>query len=234
MNTIVAPSNTVTMSSREIAELCDKEHKNVKRDVQKVLLELKIDALSFERIYLDDSNRRQTEYFLPRDLTETLLTGYSIPLRHRVVTRLRELENASSLAISIPTSLPEALRLAADQAEQNQKLQQVILEQAPKVRALATLTNTNGSICITDAAKHIGMPPQKLFSWLSAHRWIYRRSSHSSWSAFQPRLSSGLLEHKLVIINKDESADEVKVVEHVLVTRKGLTLLAQCVGGGAV
>ena len=130
MNTIVAPGNTVTMSSREIAELCNKEHKNVKRDIQKVLTELNLDALSFERIYLDDSNRRQTEYFLPRDLTETLLTGYSIPLRHRVVTRLRELENAVPTAGSIPTSLPEALRLAADQAEQNQQLQKVIQDQA--------------------------------------------------------------------------------------------------------
>ncbi|MEE3507767.1 MULTISPECIES: Rha family transcriptional regulator [unclassified Pseudomonas] len=231
MNTIVAPGNTVTMSSREIAELCNKEHKNVKRDIQKVLTELNLDALSFERIYLDDSNRRQTEYFLPRDLTETLLTGYSIPLRHRVVTRLRELENAVPTAGSIPTSLPEALRLAADQAEQNQQLQKVIQDQAPQVRALATLTFTHGSICITDAAKHIGMRPRELFSWLKNNRWIYRRSSGANWSAFQSRLSAGLLEHKLVILNKDKEEESMKVVEHVLVTRKGLTVLAQSVNG---
>jgi phage antirepressor YoqD-like protein len=77
------------------------------------------------------------------------------------------------------------------------------------------------------------MRPRELFSWLKNNRWIYRRSSGANWSAFQPRLSAGLLEHKLVILNKDKEEESMKVVEHVLVTRKGLTVLAESVSGGS-
>lgn len=82
----------VTMSSREIAELAGKQHQHVRRDIEKMLVALEIDASKFGRIYRDANNRQQTEYALDRELTETLITGYSIPLRHRVIKRLHELE----------------------------------------------------------------------------------------------------------------------------------------------
>ncbi|EBC0167624.1 Rha family transcriptional regulator, partial [Salmonella enterica subsp. enterica] len=50
------------MSSREIAELTGKQHKNVKRDIEKMLSDLQEDALRFEHIYLDVQNRQQIEY----------------------------------------------------------------------------------------------------------------------------------------------------------------------------
>jgi phage antirepressor YoqD-like protein len=232
MNTIVAPSNTVTMSSREIADLTGKHHHHVVRDIKRNLAELNIDASTFGCIYRDDSNRAQTEYFLGHDLVMTLLTGYSTPLRHRVVTRLGELENVSRQVVTVPQTLPEALRLAADQAEHNLQLQAVIQKQTPKVEALNRLANTHGSVCITSAAKQLGVAPLRLFKWLSDNRWIYRRTSHSSWSAFQPRLSSGLLEHKLVKVGADR--EELKVVEQVMVTRRGITTLAEQLQGNSL
>ncbi|MFK9079627.1 phage antirepressor KilAC domain-containing protein [Pseudomonas neuropathica] len=232
MNTIVAPSNTVNMSSREIADLTGKHHHHVVRDIKRNLAELNIDASIFGCIYRDERNRAQTEYFLSHDLVMTLLTGYSTPLRHRVVTRLGELENVSRQVVTIPQTLPEALRLAADQAEQNLKLQAVIQKQAPKVDALNRLANTQGSVCITSAAKQLGVAPLRLFKWLSDNRWIYRRTSHSSWSAFQPRLSSGLLEHKLVKVGTER--EELKVVEQVMVTRRGITTLAEQIQGNSL
>lgn len=113
----------VTMSSLEIAELTGKEHKNVKRDIENMLDALGKDALSFERIYRDSRNRPQTEYHLPRREVEILLTGYSIPLRAKVIDRLHELEEqAKGAAFRVPQSLPEALRLAAELAEKNEQL----------------------------------------------------------------------------------------------------------------
>jgi phage regulator Rha-like protein len=82
----------LTMSSREIAELTKKRHRDVTRDIEKMFVELGEDTRKFARIYRDSRNREQTEYALDRELTETLLTGYSAVLRRRVIVRMRELE----------------------------------------------------------------------------------------------------------------------------------------------
>lgn len=226
MNTLVAPSNTVTMSSREIAELTGKQHKNVLRDIGVMLDSLEKAGSDLSQVvrYADERGRT-SEVRLDRVLTETLLTGYSIPLRHRVVTRLQELEKVSRHSMSLPTNFAEALQLAADQAKQNASLHQVIQQQAPKVKALERLSGTHGSVCITTAAKQLGVGPLKLFKWLSDNRWIYRRAAFSAWSAYQPCLTAGLLEHKLVKVGKGAEED-LKVVEQVMVTRKGITHLA--------
>lgn len=248
MNTIYTPSNALpgvtrfpmsgsvapltTMSSLDIAKITGKRHPDVTRDIVAMLLDLKVDVSTFAHIYRDSMKREQKEYLLDREHTDCLLTGYSAEMRMKVIRRWRELEEKAADAGRVPTNFLEALRLAADQVEQNQHLKLVILAQTPKVEALNRLANTRGSLCITDAAKHLGISPLQLFAWMSTNRWIYRRTSHAPWSAFQPRLSRGQLEHKLVKINKSE-AEELKVVEQVMVTRLGLVALAEQITGGA-
>lgn len=52
---IATLDNILTMSSVEIAELTGKEHKNVLADVRKMLEELELGELSFQRTYLDSN-----------------------------------------------------------------------------------------------------------------------------------------------------------------------------------
>jgi phage antirepressor YoqD-like protein len=228
MNTIVAPGNTVTMSSREIAELTGKQHKNVLRDVGVMLdaLEKAGSDLSHAIRYTDERGRT-SEVRLDRVLTETLLTGYSIPLRHRVVTRLRELEDVSRHVVTIPQSLPEALRLAADLADKNGELQRVITEQAPKVAAIKRLAAAGGAICITDAAKQLGLAPARLFCWLEQHRWIFRRHGCKRWVAYQPRITAGHMTHKVTALKPDPETGVERAAFDPLVTPKGLARLAE-------
>jgi phage antirepressor YoqD-like protein len=226
MNTLVAPSNTVTMSSREVADLTGKQHHHVVRDIKHNLAELNLDASKFGCIYLDASNRKQTEYLLPPDLVMTLLTGYSVPLRHRVVTRLHELESVSR-HVAIPQSLPEALRLAADLADKNGELQRLISDQAPKVAAIKRLAAAGGAICITDAAKQLGVAPSRLFAWLEQHRWIFRRHGCKRWVAYQPRITSGFMTHKVTALKPDPETGIDRAAFDPMITPKGLTRLAE-------
>lgn len=128
-------------------------------------------------------------------------------------------------AFHVPQTLPEALRLAADLADKNAALTATIVEQTPKVEALDRIATSDGSLCITDAAKSLQLKPRLLFAWLSAHQWIYQRPGHSGWIAYQVRIQSGDLEHKVTVVQRSDGSD--KVVEQVRVTSKGLARLAQ-------
>ncbi len=86
--------NDINMTSREIAELTNKRHPDVSRDIRTMCNELKIDVSTIGRIYLDSMNRQQTEYVLDWELTFTLITGYSIKLRNAVIKRWGQLEQA--------------------------------------------------------------------------------------------------------------------------------------------
>lgn len=245
MHTQITPRNTLddsssiqnhqamtrhVMSSREIADLTGKRHDHVMRDIRRMLTQLEITDPTFGGSYQDDTGRALPCFFLDRDLTETLITGYNVKLRHRVIKRLRQLEQQPTQPHAIPTNLADALRLAADKAEENERLIGVIQLQAPKVAALQRLAKTPGSVSLTDAAKHLGMGPLKLIAWLHANRWIYRRTPSANWSAYQPRITGGLLEHKMVRVNRNET-EELKIVEQVMVTRRGLVVLAEKVTG---
>ncbi|WP_201271855.1 Rha family transcriptional regulator [Sinorhizobium meliloti] len=106
MNAILG-NQPVTMSSREIAELTGKRHDHVKRDIEKMLSDLGEDIPKYGGIYLDSMNREQIEHRLDRELTETLLLGYSAPLRRKVIKRLRELE--ATVAAPRPLTTTETL-----------------------------------------------------------------------------------------------------------------------------
>lgn len=239
MHTQITPRNTLNdsssihnkknmtrhvMSSREIAELTGKLHKNVKRDITTMLAELKKDALSFERIYLDPQNRKQTDYLLDREHTDCLLTGYSAELRMKVIRRWRELETQAQ---AIPATYVEALRLAADKVEENERLLGVIQLQAPKVAAIKRLAAAGGAICITDAAKQLQITPSKLFSWLQANRWIFHRGSSTRWIAYQPRITSGYMVHKVTQLKPDAETGVDRAAYQPLITPKGLACLAE-------
>lgn len=120
MNALVS-TNIQTMSHREIAKLTGKEDRHVKRDCEVMFLELELDPKGYAQNWTHPQNgRTYIEYMLPKDLVETLITGYSIKLRHAVLLRLRELEEAvKSDLMSLPNfSDPvEAARAWANEVE---------------------------------------------------------------------------------------------------------------------
>ena len=67
MNELLQKSfNTPTMSSREIATLCDKEHRNVLADIRTMCEQLNLDVLKSQDIYLDSMNLEYDKLSLPK------------------------------------------------------------------------------------------------------------------------------------------------------------------------
>lgn len=128
----IITQNVVTMSSIEIAELTGKEHKNVLRDIRFMLAELQKDGSDLSHVLESFDARGYTaEFRLDKELTETLLTGYSIPLRRKVIARLNELENGAK-----SKALPQDYISALEQLLESKKLEQAAIEQ--RDHAIAT------------------------------------------------------------------------------------------------
>ena len=98
----------------------------------------------------------------------------------------------------------------------------------PDVDALERIAKADGTMCITNAAKHLQVQPKFLFRLMSENHWIYRRNGGKSWLAYQDRIQQGVLEHKVTTVSRSDGSE--KVVEQVLVTAKGLTKLSKMLG----
>jgi phage antirepressor YoqD-like protein len=98
-------------------------------------------------------------------------------------------------------------------------------EMRPQVQALDRIAHSDGSFCITDAAKTLQVYPKALFRYLREHGWIYSRLGSSGDVAYQNRLASGDLEHKTTTVLRADGTE--KTATQVRVTPKGLTKLAK-------
>ncbi|WP_438721423.1 Rha family transcriptional regulator [Bartonella rochalimae] len=92
MNNLVNTQTTLTMSSREIAELCDKRHDNIVRDIRQICTDLKIEVSKFQGNYKDSTGRKLVCYNLPKRECLILVSGYSTVLRAKIIDRWIELE----------------------------------------------------------------------------------------------------------------------------------------------
>ncbi len=154
MNTltnVISDPGFPAMSSLEIAGLCEKRHDHVMVDIRNMLDQLNIQSPEFSGDYRDDKGRSYPCFHLPRDLCLTLVSGYSVVLRKRVIDRWLELEHSKQL--KIPQSLPEALRLAADLAEQKQALENQLATAAPKVEFVDRYVTASGSMSFRQVCK---------------------------------------------------------------------------------
>ena len=105
-------SNNLTMSSREIAELTDKQLSHVHRDFKVMADDLGFQIDGFSKFlmpspkmdqgfhYEQDEQGRIKTIYLNRELTLTLASGYSAKLRNAIIKRWQELENKQ---LALPT-----------------------------------------------------------------------------------------------------------------------------------
>jgi phage antirepressor YoqD-like protein len=162
----------ITMSSAELAELTGKAHSHVLRDIRSMLDSLGDDPVLDHVVTERDARGYAACVHLPRDLTMLLLTGYSAPLRLRVIRRMDELERQQSPRI--PQTMAEALRLAADQAEQLEAAQQQLEQQRPAVEFVGRYVESSGTMTLTEVAKTLNAKRPELIEWLIEIGALYR------------------------------------------------------------
>lgn len=119
-------NTNLRMSSLEIAELMEKEHFNVLRDIRTLVDQGAIGQLRFEESsYLNSQNKEQPMYRLDFESTMLLITGYDANRRQLVIQRWIQLERGEALplAAKATVSLDEHLEVLK---ENNDLLRQMM------------------------------------------------------------------------------------------------------------
>lgn len=211
------------MSSSEIADLTGKHHKHVIRDIREMLEALEKDGPVLGHVREDKDGRGYTVNFhLDKELTETLLTGYSVPLRRKVVHRLHELED--SIKPRVIATLPDfsnpaaAARAWAEQFELQQQASQALIEAAPKIAFVDNYVKSTGLKGFRQTAKLLKANESRFREFLLDKRIMYRMGGE--WQAYQPHIDAGRFEVKT------DTADNGHAFNQTKFTPKGVDWVA--------
>jgi len=162
------------MDSRDIAERTGKSHAHVCRDILEMLQQLGEPESRFGSGYMDAQGQRRRCFLLPKRESLILASGYSIPLRAKIIDRWAELEARALQPFQIPTTLADALQLAADQARQIDTQAAALAIAAPKVAAQDLLSGAGGLFGIREAGKQCGMGQKAFTAFLVDRKIMYR------------------------------------------------------------
>lgn len=120
-------SNSLKMTSREIAEITGKQHKHVLRDIRNMepawekITQSKFGLSEYE----DSTGRKLPEYQLDKREVLYIATKWNDEIRAKIILRWEELENNlrnNQNVISLPQNYEEALEHLLIQVRENKKL----------------------------------------------------------------------------------------------------------------
>ena len=221
MNLPILQSEVKTMSSREIATLCEKEHKNVIRDIRNMLDSLDGSLLNHEYYQiLRDERGYTSEILLNENLSINLVTGYNATLRLRIVRHWQELRKPKEL------SRIELIELAMQAERERIALENKVEQLQPKADAYEILSGAKGSVSIRVASGELKVPEKKFIQWLLDNDWAYREGNRTDGKLLPHahRKEQGYLELVSVVTY---NTGEAVARSQTKVTQKGLTRLAQ-------
>jgi len=145
-------------SSLQVAEVFDKQHKHVMEAIKNKLNSAENSAqynLMFaEGVYKDKSGKSNPMYYMNRDGFSFIVMGFTghkaDSFKLQYIKAFNEMEQ--QVKFQVPATLPEALRLAADQAEKISVLQ-------PKADYTDKMLANPGLETISVIAKNFGYSP---------------------------------------------------------------------------
>ena len=168
-------SSVLTMSSREIADLVESRHDSVKRTIERLQDKGLIQLTPMVEVK-NHLGQVVTEYQLIKRDTYVVVAQLSPEFTARLVDRWQELENQQMP--QIPQTLSEALRLAADQAEQIERQNLLIEQQRPKVEFVQRYVEAGTTKSLRETAKILKVPERAMIDCLVGDGLLFRQSGN--------------------------------------------------------
>ena len=213
-------ASTLTMSSREIAELCEKEHRHVARDIEVMFEQLEINHKGYVQIWTHPQNGQSyREFMLPKDLTLTLVAGYSVKLRKRIIDRWLELENQQNPTALLPQNYLQALEQLVASEKEKQALALENKAMKPKADFVDLYVDIGTTKSLRETAKILNMPEKAMIAALERDKALYRQSGNLI--PYSDKQSRGLFTVKTGTAEHGHNFKQTRV------TSKGIQWIAQ-------
>lgn len=210
-----------TMSSREIAELVEARHNDVVATIERLFAKGLL--RSSRKTRREDTGGRPIEVYdlIERD-SHLVVSGYSDEHRARVIDRWQELE--AQAAPAVPQTMAQALRLAADQAEQLDAQREQLALAAPKVEFVDRYVKPGtGSMGLRNVCKLLGAKQNEFTDFLLARGLMYRTTPASPLTPKAEHIHNGRFEAKTGTADHGESSH---AYVHYKFTPKGVEWVA--------
>lgn len=199
---ITLKDNRPVTSSLQVARIFDKNH----RDVLKAISDLRkgaaqnLASLFYEDTYVHPQNKqRYRMFYMTKDGFTLLAMGFTgskaTKFKIQYINAFNQMEKQLTTGgFNIPTTMSEALRLAANQQDQ-------IEEMKPKAIFADSVATSNKTILIGDLAKiikgnGIDIGGTRLFQWMRDNGYLVRRKGSDYNSPTQRSMNLKLFEIK--------------------------------------
>lgn len=204
---VYVDNDKMVTDSRNIADVFNKRHDNVLRDIEN----LKKDVLNFEEMFFKDEKpdvygRNQKIYYMNRDGFTLLAMGFTG--KDAVQWKLKYIEafNALEKAWNTPEQvMARALKIADKQISDLKAVNQVLLEDnqrmKPKEIFADAVSASDTSILVRELAKLIAqngvdMGEKKLYKWLEDNGYVIKQKGKDYHKPTQKSMNLKVFEIK--------------------------------------
>ncbi|AKP66114.1 phage antirepressor KilAC domain-containing protein [Companilactobacillus ginsenosidimutans] len=198
---VIMKDQQAVTSSLQVAETFNKEHKNIIRDIEH-LLESDSSVLS-SQIFLKSTHENRGKqypmYYMNRDGFTLLAMGFTgkkaLRFKMQYIEAFNKMEEQIKTGgFKIPSTMAEALRLAADQQEQLEVMK-------PKAIFADSVATSHTTILVGDLAKIIkgngvDTGARRLFQWMRDNGYLIKRKGADYNSPTQKSMDLGLFKIK--------------------------------------
>lgn len=168
---------TLTMSSREIAELVERRHDSVKRTIERLQEKGLIQLTPLVEVK-NHLGQTITEYRLIKRDTYVVVAQLSPEFTARLVDRWQELENQQKTTALLPQNYLQALEALVESEKQKQVLALENQEMKPKADFVDHYVEVGTTKSLRETAKILNMPERKMIECLVLDKFLYRQSGN--------------------------------------------------------
>lgn len=180
-------NGVLTVSSLQIAENFEKEHRNVVQSIENLTAEFSaVKNLFIESTYINERGRSYKSYNITRDGFSLLVMGFTgkkalewklkyIEAFNLMEKKIKELAiQQDSYMIENPA---ERARRWAEEYEEKMRLQATVEEQKPKVAIADTRLEKKGCYSLTDVTKSLHLKRGQITRWARKQGYLHKKLS---------------------------------------------------------